>query len=352
MNPLAIAGGALGAVGSIFSAAKKKKALAQQQKELAAQRRAALAEQKNIMSQYQEGISGVRGILEGAPTLTAEQLGTLDLSGARGMYGGLAGEARAQQSGLLSAAQQYSQDITGKAQELGQEQLSAARMREALASGGRVQGEELARDAARQTQAETIAQARRVGGGGSALLGAIAQSQGQTQAAQRAISQQYGAMAQQERAAARAGVAGAQQAAGQMEFGAMQSGGQAVLQAGQVGGQQVLSALGQQAGAEGQLTQAEFNAMRAAEMAQYESELGRAQRLANLGLTETGQVSQFQLGAQQLGLDFQQQMNQAQLQQQSTSILGAGLGALGQGLMGAAQLQSQDKLAAAMLGKG
>lgn len=345
---LALIGGAVGAIGSMFSAGKKRKALAAQQRQLASQRAQAMAEQQRIQQQYQQGIAGVRGDIESMRVLQEGDLAQLDLSGARGLYGGLAGEARAQQSALLAAAQEYGAGITGAAQDISARELGRAQTRAALASGGRVQGEELARDAARQATTEAVAQQRRIGGGSSALLSAISQAQGQEMAAQRQLSQQFGNVREQKAMQAQAGLMAAEQAAGVRELTALQAGGQAVLQAGQLGGQQVLSALGQQAGAEGQLTQAEVASQRAAQMAAYESERDRAIRLANLGLTETGQMTQLQLGQQQLGLDFQSQINQAKMARESTSILGAGLGALGTGLMGAAQMQNQLDVAKIM----
>lgn len=338
-GPMAIAGGILGGIGSMFSAGKKRRALKAQEKALAQQRASAMAEQRRIQEQFQQGVAGVRGDLEGLRVLGEGDLAQLEFGAARGLYGGLAGEARAQQSALLAAAQEYGAGLTGAAQDISQRELGRAQTRAALAAGGRVQGEELARDAARQATAEAIAQQRRVGGGSSALLSAISQAQGQEMAAQRQLSQQFGGIREQRAMQAQQGLMMAEQAAGARELSALQAGGQAVLQAGQLGGQQVLSALGQQAGAEGQFTEAEAMAQRSAQMAAYESERDRAIRLANLGLTTTGQMTELQLGAQQLGLDFQSQQNQAQLARQSTSILGAGLGALGSGLMGAAQIK-------------
>lgn len=340
--PLALLGGAVGAIGSMFSAGKKRKALKAQQRALASQRASAMAEQRRIQEQYQQGISGVRSDLEGLRVLGEGDLAQLEFDAARGMYGGLAGEARTQQSALLAAAQEYGAGLTGAAQDISAREMGRAETRAALAADGRVAGEELARDAARQSTAEAIAQQRRIGGGGSALLSAISQAQGQEMAAQRAISQQMGGVREQRTMQARQGLMMAEQAAGARELSALQAGGQAVLQAGQLGGQQVLSALGAQAGAEGQFTEAEVQAQRAAQMASYESERDRALRLANLGLQETGQMAQFGLGAQQLNLDFQSQMNQAKLARESTSILGAGLGAIGGGLMAAGSL-GQDQ---------
>ena len=333
--PLALLGGAVGAIGSMISAGKKRKALKEQQKQLGIQRSQALAEQRRIAGQYTEGMAGVRAELAGMPTLSAEELATLDLSGARGLYGGLAGEAMAQRSELLGAAQDYQAQLTGAAGDISQRELGSAQMRAALASGGRVQGEELARDAARQATAEAIAQQRRVGGGSSSLLSAIAQAQGQEMTAQRGLSQDFGRIAEQRAMQAQQGLMMAEQAAGARELSALQSGGQAVLQAGQLGGQQVLSALGSQAGAEASMTQAEIESLRGAQLAEFQSEQERALRLANLGVQTVGQQAEFALGAQQLGLDFQSQQNQAQMARQSTSILGAGLGALGGGLMAA-----------------
>lgn len=341
--PLALLGGAVGAIGSMFSAGKKRKALKQQQRALASQRASAMAEQRRIQEQFQQGVSGVRGELEGLRVLGEGDLAQLEFGAARGLYGGLAGEARTQQSALLAAAQEYGAGITGAAQDISQREMGRAQTRAALAADGRVQGEELARDAARQATAEAIAQQRRIGGGSSALLSAISQAQGQEMAAQRQLSQQFGGVREQRAMQAQQGLMMAEQAAGARELSALQAGGQAVLQAGQLGGQQVLSALGAQAGAEGQFTEAEAQAARQAQLAAYESERDRALRLADLGLTEAGQVAQFQLGAQQLGLDFQSQQNQAQLARQSTSILGAGLGAIGGGLMAAGQF-GKDQL--------
>lgn len=342
---LGLIGGAVGAIGGMISAGKQRKALRQQQQALASQRASAMAEQKRIQEQYQQGVAGVRGEIEGLRVLGEGDFAQLDFGAARGLYGGLAGEARAQQSALLAAAQQYGGDLSAAAQDISQREMGRAQTRAALAADGRVQGEELARDAARQATAEAIAQQRRIGGGSSALLSAISQAQGQEMAAQRQLSQQFGGIREQRAMQAQAGLMAAEQAAGARELSALQAGGQAVLQAGQLGGQQVLSALGAQAGAEGQFTEAEVQAARQAQLAAYESERDRAIRLANLGLTEAGQMAQFQLGAQQLGLDFQAQQNQAQLARQSTSILGAGLGVLGTGLLGAAQLQNNIKVA-------
>lgn len=342
--PLGLLGGAVGAIGSMISAGKKRKALKEQEKQLGIQRSQALAEQRRIAGQYAEGMAGVRAELAGMPTLSAEELATLDLSGARGLYGGLAGEAMAQRSELLGAAQDYQAQLAGAAGDISQRELGTAQMRAALASGGRVQGEELARDAARQATAEAIAQQRRVGGGSSSLLSAIAQAQGQEMAAQRGLSQDFGRIAEQRAMQAQAGLMAAEQAAGARELSALQAGGQAVLQAGQLGGQQVLSALGSQAGAEASMTQAEIESLRGAQLAEFQSEQERALRLANLGVQTVGQQAQFALGAQQLGLDFQSQQNQAQMARQSTSILGAGLGALGSGLMAAGQAGSNQTM--------
>lgn len=339
---LALIGGAVGAIGGMISAGKQRKALRAQQRALQSQRASAMAEQRRIQEQFQSGISGVRSQLEGLPVLSEQDLAQLDFSAARGLYGGLTSEAQAQQSALLAAAQGFQGELTGAAGDISQREMAAAQTRAALARDGRVAGEELARDAARQATAEAVAQQRRIGGGSSALLSAISQAQGQEMAAQRQLSQQFGGIREQRAMQAQAGLMSAEQAAGARELGALQAGGQAVLQAGQLGGQQLLSALGAQAGAEGQFTEAEVQAQRQAQMAAFESERDRALRLADLGLTEAGQMAQFQLGAQQLGLDFQSQMNQAQLARQSTSILGAGLGALGTGLMGAAQIKALE----------
>lgn len=334
---LALIGGGLQAFGGLLGAAKKRKALKNQQKRLEQQKGQAFSDfdaaQSRFTDQYGNIISGLEGMAD------LGDLQNLDLNQARGLYGGLVDEARGQQAGLLDTARGIGDEFKTAQAQINEQSLQRGQDRLAMASGGRVQGEELALDQVRRGSANAVNQIKNIGGTGSNVLAAINQTMAGEANATRNVNMDFGRMREAKtmqaqnalinsEARADAGTMNALGHAGNIELGAMRA-----------GNQNLLGAMGQQAGFEGQATMAEVNSANQNQLAQLNASREKSLTLAGYQSQFAGQQLGMDMSRIQLGSNYDQQMNNAQLQRQGTSIFGSALGAVGTGLLGASQLK-------------
>lgn len=317
----ALIGGAFSSLGSIISAAQRKKAMKENESLMRGQMQIATNKQREALSRFG---STIRGVISDAQGVSG-----LDLSGARNMYGGMVDEARLQQEGLLGTAQRIGSDFMSEQQKLGQQSLQRGQDRLAMAQGGRVAGQEAMLDAARRGTAESVNRVSRVGGTGSNVLSAINQAVNAGSARELGVEAQLGGVREQRAMQARQGLMSAEQQAEQGRLNAMQYAGGLEYGAQQSGGSLLMGALGAQAGFEGQATQAEQQA-----------ELQKQQYVGGLQSGLAGQMLEGDISRLQMQQDAQQAINQSRMDRRGTSILGAGLSGIGQGLLGATQLAS------------
>ena len=317
----ALIGGGIQALGGIIGSAQRNKAQRNYEERLNSQTNKNIVRQGQALDRFGNAIGGVIS--------DAQNVSDLDLSAARGMYGGMVDEARLQQEGLLGAAQRIGSDFMSEQQRLGQQSVQRGQDRLAMSQGGRVAGQEAMMDAVRRGTADATNQVTRVGGSSSDVLSAINQSAHLGGLREQGIEARLGERRQQDIMQARQGLMSAEQRDEQGRLGAMQYAGGLEYGAQQTGGSILMNALGNQAGFEGQATQAEQQA-----------ELQKQQYIGGLQSGLAGQMLEGDISQIQMRQDAQNAINQSRFDREGTSLLGAGIGALGQGLIGATQLAS------------
>jgi len=315
----ALIGGGISAVGGIFNAAKRKKALKQASKDMARQRDLSMSNQKKALDNFS---NRYRGIID-----DASQVQSLNLGDARGLYSGLVDESQAQAQGLMNTANQLGQEFTSEQQKLGQQSVRRAQDRLGMANSGRVAGEEAMMDAARRGTAESAARVTRTGGTGSNVLAAINQAVSAGNQRELGVEAQLGSVREQRAAQARAGLMNAEQRNEQGRLNAMEYAGGLKYGSQQTGANILIGALGQQAGFEGNALQAEN-----------ESAMRRQQFLTGMESELSGQILEGDISREQMRQGFNDQINQANLDRRGSSVLGGVLGGIGTGLMGATNL--------------
>lgn len=332
LGAASLVGGLVSGVGSLISGGKAKKAAGNHLNQLSQQLQSMLREGRISHQQYQQEMNALMSQIGENPNL---DLQNLDMSGARDMYSSLVGEAESRGQSLIDSTREYGQGIIDTQQKSATEAMGRMQTRAALASGGRMTGEEIARDAARQASADLNARAVNVGGGQANILQAINRGVASERQQQNQLSVGFNQQRVANKRAAMMGLNQQQMMNQQQELAVAQNVAGMNIGALQQANSMYMGAAGAQAGAEGQFTMAENQSMNqnaqtmfGAEMGLLDRRLGLGQNLANQNLANATSLMQMQMG-------YQNQMNNVRAQRDSISPIGNMLGALGSGVMAA-----------------
>lgn len=314
-NPIAgIAGGVISGLSSLFAGRQLNQGLKQYNRSLEEDQTFARGRVKDIENKFNVDLEGnVLGELRGVDALNADELAKLNFDQARGMFSGLVDESRTQQTGIQSLAERLAEENKQSVQALQDRAIGRGQDAVVRAQGGRGIGTERMLDASRRRTADANAMARRVAGGSSDILAAIArnvqaQGAGEENILARADQQRQGRIAQAEQNVAAQRMRGDDALVRTQLMGSNNR-----FRAAEIGGRGVLSALGTQAGAESDFLAREQAADVRNQMLGFETGMGRARSLAQFGLAGAQQNVDLRLGGLDTELGYRQAVNQGQL---------------------------------------
>lgn len=314
-NPIAgIAGGVISGLSSLFAGRQLNKGLKQYNTSLEEDQRFARGRAQDIENKFNVDLErNVLGELRGVDALNADDLAQLDFDPARGMFSGLVDEARSQRTGLTNLAERIAEENRQSVQALQDRAIGRGQDAVVRAQGGRGIGTERMLDASRRRIADANARARRVAGGSSDVLAAIAQNV----ATQGADEERILARADQQRqnriAQAEQNVAAQRMRGDDALVRTQLMGSGNIFRAAQIGDAGVLSTLGRQAGAESDFLAREQAADIRNQVLGFETGMGRARSLAQFGLAGAQQNIDLRLGGLDTELGYRQALNQGQL---------------------------------------
>ncbi len=315
LNPAgAVIGGVVQGLAGLFAGRQLRKGQEQFNKSLGEDQSFTRGRFKDIENKFNRDLDrNVLSELRGVDALNADELAKLNFDQARGMFSGLVDESRTQQTGIQNLAERLAEENKQSVQALQDRAIGRGQDAVVRAQGGRGIGTERMLDASRRRTADANAMARRVAGGSSDVLAAIArnvqaQGAGEENILARADQQRQGRIAQAEQNVA------AQRMRGDdalVRTQLMGSGNR--FRAAEIGGRGVLSALGTQAGAESDFLAREQAADVRNQMLGFETGMGRARSLADFGLAGAQQNIDLRLGGLNSELGYRQAINQGEL---------------------------------------